>query len=36
MNEVNEGIANIACVIVIDWQIKKVKFDFEILVKFLQ
>jgi len=33
MNEINKRITYITSIIVIDWQIKKVKFDFEIFIK---
>lgn len=36
MDEVNECVADIAGIVVIDWEIKKVEFDFEVLVEFLE
>ena len=36
MNEVNKSIANIASIVVVNWQVKKVKFDFEVFVKLFQ
>ena len=36
MDEVNKSIANITSIVVVNWQVKKVKFDFEVFVKLFQ
>lgn len=36
MYEIDECISYVACVIVINWQIKKVKLDFKIFIKFFK
>ena len=33
MDEIDESIANIASIVVVNWQIKEVEFDFEVFVQ---